>query len=362
MIKKIFLSSLCMFAATMSAFAQLQPRETFGAYVLGLQQATTVGPTDLLYILQGGVSRSIPGSFFATSLSISGLTGDATATGPGTVPLTLATVNASVGSFGSPSSVPSFTVNAKGLITAASTSPIAAPAGTLSGSSLAPGVLASSLTSVGVLTGGATGVGFTVDLGSSTINGLLDVANGGTGAASFTVGLPILGNGTASLTQGTLSGNTSTFATATGVLTTGHCVSIDGAGNFIDAGGACTTGGGGGTVSAGTANQIGYYATSSTTISGNADVTAIAGALTLGLNTSVLGTIRMNGNTSGSLLITPQAAAGTPTWTAGTSSGTPAVTASPPLTITTATGNVTCATCATSSTIAPYQQAALGGI
>lgn len=61
------------------------------------------------------------------------------------------------------------------------------------------------------------------------------------------------------------------------------------------------------------------------------------------------GSLNIKGNTSGTASITVQAAAGTPTLTLGTSSGTPAVTASSPLAITSATGNVTCATCVTSS-------------
>ncbi len=55
---------------------------------------------------------------------ITALTGDATASGPGSVALTLATVNANVGSFGIAASVGTFTVNAKGLITAASNTAI----------------------------------------------------------------------------------------------------------------------------------------------------------------------------------------------------------------------------------------------
>lgn len=51
--------------------------------------------------------------------AITALTGDGTATGPGSVGLTFATVNANVGSFGSASSVMTQTVNAKGLTTAA---------------------------------------------------------------------------------------------------------------------------------------------------------------------------------------------------------------------------------------------------
>lgn len=51
---------------------------------------------------------------------ITALTGDGTASGPGSVALTLATVNANVGSFGSATQVAAHTVNAKGLVTAAS--------------------------------------------------------------------------------------------------------------------------------------------------------------------------------------------------------------------------------------------------
>ncbi|MDX2074737.1 MAG: hypothetical protein SFX19_10325 [Alphaproteobacteria bacterium] len=82
---------------------------------------------------------------------ITALTGDATASGPGSAALTLATVNGNTGSFGSSTAIPSFTVNAKGLITAAGTNAVVAPAGTLTGTSLASNVVSSSLTSVGTL-------------------------------------------------------------------------------------------------------------------------------------------------------------------------------------------------------------------
>ena len=55
---------------------------------------------------------------------ITALTGDGTATGPGSVAFTLATVNGNVGTFGSATQVGTFTVNAKGLITAASNTSI----------------------------------------------------------------------------------------------------------------------------------------------------------------------------------------------------------------------------------------------
>lgn len=95
----------------------------------------------------------------------------------------------------------------------------------------------------------------------------LAVPNGGTGNTTFTANLPLIGNGAGAIAQGTISGNTTTFATTTGTLTSGHCVSIN-SGNLVDAGGACTTGGGGGTVSSGTAGQLALYASSGTTVSG----------------------------------------------------------------------------------------------
>lgn len=55
---------------------------------------------------------------------ITALTGDATASGPGSAALTLSTVNASSGTFGSASSAVSITVNGKGLTTASSQTPI----------------------------------------------------------------------------------------------------------------------------------------------------------------------------------------------------------------------------------------------
>lgn len=79
---------------------------------------------------------------------ITALTGDVSATGPGSAASTLATVNTNTGSFGSSTAIPNFTVNGKGLITAAGTGAVVAPAGTLTGTTLASNVVNSSLTSV----------------------------------------------------------------------------------------------------------------------------------------------------------------------------------------------------------------------
>lgn len=107
----------------------------------------------------------------ATVTTNANSTGDVTSVGNAT---TLATVNSNVGSFGSSTSIPSFTVNGKGLITAASGNVVIAPAGTLSGTTLNSTVVSSSLTSVGTITSG-------------TWNGTtIAIANGGTGQTTAT--------------------------------------------------------------------------------------------------------------------------------------------------------------------------------
>lgn len=108
--------------------------------------------------------------------------------------------------------------------------------------------------------------GSTIALG--TAGGTLAVTAGGTGQTSFTANLPILGNGTSALAQGTRSGNTTQFATVTGTLTSGDCLSYDASGNIHSAGvGACGGSGGSGTVASASSGQLAIY-TAATTVSG----------------------------------------------------------------------------------------------
>jgi len=135
------------------------------------------------------------------------LTGDVTTTA-GSLATTLATVNSNTGSFGSSTSIPSFTVNGKGLITAASGNAVVAPAGTLSGTTLNSTVVTSSLTSVGTI---ATGV-----WNGTTIA----VANGGTGDTSFTANQVVVGGTTTTGPLQQVAGGTSGFVlTSTGTTT-----------------------------------------------------------------------------------------------------------------------------------------------
>lgn len=178
----------------------------------------------------------------ATGNYITALTGDVTATGPGSVAATLATVNGNVGSFGSSTSIPSFTVNAKGLITAANGNVVIAPAGTLTGTTLASNVVTSSLTAVGTITTGTwQGTAITV-------------ANGGTGDTSLTA--------YAVLTGGTTS--TAPIQSIASVGTSGQVLTSNGAGALP----TFQTSTASGVVNAGTANQVAYYAASASTVSG----------------------------------------------------------------------------------------------
>ena len=75
-----------------------------------------------------------------------------------------------------------------------------------------------------------------------------------------------------------------------------------------------------GTVNAGTSGQLAYYASSAAAVSGNANATISSGALTLGVATSVQGSLVLSGATSGTLTLAAPAAAGgvTITFPAGT--------------------------------------------
>lgn len=103
----------------------LSGAQFMGALGTGLVKNTTT--TGVLSIAVSGTDYQAPGNY------ITALTGDISASGPGSVAATLATVNSNVGTFGSATQTGTFTVNGKGLITAASNVTITPAIGSITG-------------------------------------------------------------------------------------------------------------------------------------------------------------------------------------------------------------------------------------
>ena len=170
-----------------------------------------------------------------TAKTIGVLSGDASSTGSifdgtedNTNEVTLATVNANVGSFGSATQSPTYTVNGKGLITAAANVTITPAVGSISG--LGTGVA----TALGVNTGSAGAVvlfngnaGTPSALVGTNITGTASLnINGTVGATTATTGAFTTATASTSLRTPLLIGGTTTtspltYKTTTGIGTTG---------------------------------------------------------------------------------------------------------------------------------------------
>jgi hypothetical protein len=102
-------------------------------------------------------------------------------------------------------------------------------------------VTATHLASALPVTQGGTG------LTSGTSGGILAYTASGTLASSgaLTANVPVIGGGAGvAPSSGARSGNTTTFATTSGTLTSGNCAKFDASGNVVDNGSTCGSGGG----------------------------------------------------------------------------------------------------------------------
>jgi len=228
--------------------------------------------------------------------------GDATGSGTTSLPLTLATVNSNVGTFGSATQSLTATVNAKGLVTAISAQTVTPAIGSITG--LGTGVATALGVNIGtsgafVTNGGAlgtpssgvgtnlTGTASALNIGGSAgsvANALsisAELISGGAssynGSAAKSIGIQ-----SASVTNAMLAGSIAASKLAGGIDSTkiasvGYSeLPTSGASNgqvltYISGTGwrpTTQSGGGSGIVSSGTSGQLAYYASTGTTVSG----------------------------------------------------------------------------------------------
>lgn len=180
-----------------------------------------------------------------------------------------------------------------------------------------------------------------LDIGAAGATGILGLAGTTSGKVSqksqAVAGTPTVTWGTSSGTPAVTASSPLAITAATGNVTCATCVTSSGGGAIsgtapisVSAAGAVSITGAAGQILAGASP-------------------AFTATPTFGVSGTSIGTLSLAGNTSGAVTLTPQATAGSPTVTFGTGSGTPAVTATSPLAISSTTGNATCTTCATTT-------------
>jgi hypothetical protein len=145
-------------------------------------------------------------------------------------------------------------------------------------------------------------------------SGTITVQGQAAGAGTYNFNLPTTagianqpllsgGGGGAAMAWGFRSGNTTSFVTTTGNLTSGDCAKFDGSGNLVDNGGGC------GSVVAGSTSQVQFNVSGA--LSASAHLIWAQPALTIGLTGSSTGQLNLTGSGSGKITIQGQAAAGT---------------------------------------------------
>ena len=204
-----------------------------------------------------GITTSVTGSTYTitnggvTGLSSSGAGNVTVSASTGAVTLSLPATGPGAVSAGSSTAIPVVTTDTYGRVTALTTAAVVAPAGTLSGSTLAAGVTASSLTSVGTLvnltvtnpiSGSVTGSAATATTaGTVTTAAQPNITSVGT-LTGLTVSSTITGSvsGSAATVTGASQSSITTLAGVTSLGTA--AVTTTAAGNFVVAGNLTVSG------------------------------------------------------------------------------------------------------------------------
>ena len=192
--KRLALSLLCLLCLMVPASSQ---------------NVTVIGPVTPGNCTQFNSTTVIKdaGTVCGSGVAITALTGDATATGPGSVPLTLATVLGTPGTFGSATQCVTNTVNAKGLTTA------------ISATTCTP--------ALGSITGLGTGVGTALGVNTNASGGIITAAPTRAGDILFWNGsawTTLAGNNSGTqVLQETAAGAPSWSSASTGTVTSVTC-------------------------------------------------------------------------------------------------------------------------------------------
>lgn len=223
-------------------------------------------------------------------------------------------------------------INVQTIVTAAGAGAAASASAAAVSATSAAGSATIATTQAGIATTQANNSAASALAAAGTLFGSSTTSNTvGAGAKTFTTqaGLAInpTGGGFLTIANSTspsnyLHGQVTSYSGTTliiNVLDTGGTGTFS-AWNISPSGPQGSSGGGTGTVASGVANQLAYYASSGTTVSGDANATVSFGGLTLGAST-VQGSLTLNGATSGTASIVPASVAGT-----GTTLTLPAVT------------------------------------
>lgn len=178
----------------------------------GLPAAGSVAGTNLFECEQSGTNRQCTAAQMAAY--VYGLTSaDATISGTGAV--TLATVNANVGSFGSATNCVTFTTNAKGLITAASQTTCTPALASITGfgTGVASALAAALNSSTGAI-GALTPTNNNCVVGNGTAWTSAACPGGGSGVANLAIGGGLVSATNAACSQTTISAGGSTISAA----------------------------------------------------------------------------------------------------------------------------------------------------